>query len=414
MGFFDFFRKRNKEEYEEENLYEKIKKENPYGISNDELKLDTDIIEEAYEEEMLINANEANKNYIENYCEQIAVAAKRVEDAKKEYNIVGRYLTDIEKIENAGNPYKKNINYYAKRILVLREDKKSMKQYSRKMSETKYAYMQMNEGKIKEILKDMHDDEQYCQSLKTDIHHIEGEKHALRYERKHAAATLRSIRKMSKVFVGFFVITLLMMLIIGELFKIEMLIPTLSVMTVAVVIAAFIVVYNQKETKELKISEIKLNKAISLMNSYKLKYVNVKSRLDYMYETNGVKSSYELNEIWRVYLVVKKEREAIMKASDEMYKSIDALMAEIEKLDLYDASVWSAQIEALVDNREMTEIRHTLNVRRQKLRESMDFNSRLVEKNKEKINKIVKDNPAITKEVIELIEKYERINNIQA
>lgn len=414
MGILDFFRRNKKEDYFEENLYEKIKRENPYGISNDDVKLDTQIIEEAYKEEVLQNASEANKNYIENYCEQIAIASKRVEDAKREFDIVGRYLTDIEKIENAPNPYKKNINYYAKRILVLREDKKSMKQYSRKMSEKKFNYMQMNESRIKEILKDMHDDEQYCQSLKTDIHHIEGEKHALKYERKHAAATLKSIRKMTKVFLAFFVMTLIMMLVMGQLFSIDMLIPTMAVMTVAVIIAAFIVVYNQKQTNDLKMAEIKLNKAINLMNSYKLKYVNVKSRLDYMYESNDVKSSYELNEIWRVYLVVKKEREAILRASDEMYKSTESLMEEIEKLELFDSSVWSAQIEALVDNREMTEIRHTLNVRRQKLRESIEFNTKLMEKNKEKISMIVKENPSIAKEVIELIEKYERDISLQA
>jgi hypothetical protein len=172
-------------------------------------------------------------------------------------------------------------------------------------------------------------------------------------------------------------------------------------------IAAFIVTYNQNQEKELRLTEKKLNKAIGLINKHKLKYVNVKSRLDYMYDTHGVANSYELSEMWRLYLVVKKEREVIMKTSDELYKSTEGLLNELEKLKLYDSSVWSSQVEAIVEPREMQEVRHVLNVRRQKLKTSIDFNMKTVERNKERISEIVKNNPNMAKEVIATIEKYE-------
>lgn len=419
MGFLSFIKNKKKnDEFDDlysEDLYEKIRKrhEEKNSLKEDEagisIDLDKDVIEEAYKEELSMNSERIDKSYIENYCEQIAISSKRVEDAKKEYNLVGSYLNDILAIENAERPIKKEMMYYAKRIMTLREDKKSLKTYSTKMSEKKFTYMQAHEKEISEILKDMYDDEQYCQSLKTDIHHIEGEKQALIYERKYAVKMLNKIRSFAKGILFLLFATLIMFIILGQVFELDMLIPTLFVMTIGASAAAFIVVFNQHQTNELKMSEKKLNRAIELMNSYKLKYVNVKSRLDYEYEKNNVKSSYELNEIWRVYLVVKKEREAILRTSDEIYKAMDGLLDVLDKLKLFDSSVWTSQVEAIVEPREMVEIRHTLNVRRQKLRESIEFNSRLMEKNKEKINRLIKENPSITKEVLGLLEKYENV-----
>lgn len=407
MGLFR--RKKKKEKYNVvyENLYEKIKLDPNNHTENSDIDLDKDIIEETYQEEMTISSKIDEQSYLENCCEQIAIASSRVEDAKKEYLIVGKYLDDILAIENAPKPYCSDIKYYAKRIITLREDKKSLKQYAKKMSDKKYAYIESHEDKISVILKDMYDDEQYMQSLKTDMHHIEGEKAALKYEKKKATESLYKIRSNIKILAVLFTITIFMFFVLQIAFELDMLIPSLLTMTLGAMIAAFVVVYNQKQEKEKRIAEIKLNKAIGLINKYKLKYVNVKARLDYQYETIGVKSSYELNELWRQYIVIKKEREAMMKASDELYKSMEALIKSLEGLGLYDSSVWTAQIEALIDNREMTEVRHALNIRRQKLRTSIDYNTKTVERNKEKISEIVKKNPEVASEVIQIIERYE-------
>ena len=279
--------------------------------------------------------------------------------------------------------------------------------YATKISEKKYAYVEAHENEMSDIIKNMYDDEQYLQSLKTDMHHIEGEKIALKYEKKRATKQLYKIRNTVRLLATLLIITIVMFFVLQLAFGLDMLIPSLLLMAVGAVGAATIVVYNQNQEKELRTSEIKLNKAIGLINKYKLKYVNVKSRLDYQYETQGVKSSYELNQLWRLYLVIKKEREAILRASDELYKSMEGLIQTLEKLKLYDSSVWTSQVEALIDHKEMTEVRHALNIRRQKLRTSMDFNIKTVDKNKQIISEIVKGNPEVAKEIIEIIERYE-------
>ncbi len=405
MGFFGKKKKKIKEDFFDYNLYDKIRLDKKTEDFN--FELDKDLIEEAYNEEMTLNSNNDKKSYLDSCCEQVAIASKRIDDAKKEYNMVGRYLDDILAIENAPETYKKDINYYAKRIVSLKADKKSMKQGSTNMPQKQYSHIAANEKNLPEILKEMQEDEQYLQSLKTDCHHIEGEKIALKYEKKDANSKLGNIRRYTKLFTVLLIACVAMFFVVWKVFNVDMLIPSMTLIAAGAAIAAGVVVYNQKQVRELRISEIKLNKAINLMNKYKLKYVNVRSTLDYEYETHGVKSSYELSDMWRTYLVIKKEREAIMKASDELYKSMEKLLEVLEKLNLYDVSVWESQVEAIVEKREMTEIRHALNVRRQKLRESMDFNLKTVERNKEIINEMIKNNPQIAKEVIETIEKYE-------
>ncbi|MFW5671995.1 MAG: hypothetical protein ACOCM8_06865, partial [Acetivibrio ethanolgignens] len=54
------------------------------------------------------------------------------------------------------------------------------------------------------------------------------------------------------------------------------------------------------------------------------------------------------------------------------------LITELKKIDVRDAEVWTYQPEALLDKREMVEVRHRLNVRRQKLRDRMDYNNKLL------------------------------------
>ncbi|NLL92935.1 MAG: hypothetical protein GX225_02145 [Clostridiales bacterium] len=404
MGIFHFKKKKNKEDIQYENLYEKVKLSEE---QQEELELDVDLIEQTYKEEYAQNSNKTPESFIESYCNELYTASQRVEDAKKEYGIVGNYINDILSIEQAPEPFKSDINYYAKRIVLLREDKKSLKQYSGKMPEAKYNYIGQHEEEMPSILKEMYDNEQYCQSLKTDIHHIQGEIVALKYEQKQAIRRLGSIRKYLVMAGVLFAVSIVLFFILQSAFLLDMLIPSLCLMVLGVSMAAATLVYYQKQQNNLKMAELKLNKAITLMNKHKLLYANTKSILDYSYMKNDVKSSYALNDLWRMYINIKKEREAIKAASDELYKAMENLTIVLDKLQLYDCAIWTGQVEALIDAREMTEVRHTLNVRRQKLRESIDYNTKIMEKNQEKIKACVKENPAVAKEVLSIMEKYD-------
>lgn len=410
MALFGLFRKKKKNDYiyESDNLYEKIKADSERDVGEMYAPLDKDLIEQAIVEEKVKSKFNDGKTYVEGICEQMVICSGRIESAKKEYEAVNSYINDIMAIENMEEPFKGNVEYYARRIITLREDKKSMKQASTKIPESRYVYMQKHEDEIRDILKEMYDDEKECQRLKTDMHHIEGEKVALKYEKRDAIEKLNLIRKLAKL--GVITAVMAILILVGAQITTgkNYVIGVYVVLVAALTMAAALIAYNQKYTASLRMSELKLNKAVGLMNKYKLLYVNVKSRLEYEYESNGVKSSYELNDLWRLYLNAKKEHEAFHLNSDNTFKAVEGLTAELEKMHLYDASVWPSQVDAILNPSEMTEIRHTLNVRRQKLRESISFNTNTLENCKDRIHKIIEKNPAMAKDILAMLDKYEQ------
>ena len=60
----------------------------------------------------------------------------------------------------------------------------------------------------------------------------------------------------------------------------------------------------------------------------------------------------------------------------------------------------------LIDNKEMVEVRHRLNGRRQKLRERIDYNNNLKERSLAEINKMLTQRPESKEEVIVLLRKF--------
>ncbi|MEE1516039.1 MAG: hypothetical protein UF228_00395 [Lachnospiraceae bacterium] len=410
MGFFKWLKSKTvKEEiiFEGENLYEKIKSESIEDVGKMYEPLDKEIIEQAIVEDRVSNTFEQKKTSVEHICEQMVICEQRIESAKKEYEAVNGYINDIIAIENMEEPIKGNVEYYARRIITLREDKKSLKEHSTKIPESKYMYMQRHEDEIQDILKEMYEDEQESQRLKTDMHHIEGEKVALKQEKKEAIEKMGILKSLSKI--GAITAIIMLGILIWAQFntKEDYIIWIYVVVIITLIGGIVLMLKHQEAVRTLKLTERKLNKAIGLMNKYKLLYVNVQSRIEYKYEAHGVKSSHELNDLWRLFINAKKEHEAFHLNSDNTFKSVEGLITELDKLKLYDSSVWPSQVDAIVDGREMAQIRQTLNVRRQKLKQSISFNTNTLENCKKRIETLIEKNPVIAKDIIAILDKYE-------
>lgn len=74
----------------------------------------------------------------------------------------------------------------------------------------------------------------------------------------------------------------------------------------------------QNDERERKKAQASINKAITLLNSVKLKYVNITNAVDYACEKYHVHNSDELNYIWEQYLEAVKEREKYQRTNEDL------------------------------------------------------------------------------------------------
>ena len=136
-------------------------------------------------------------------------------------------------------------------------------------------------------------------------------------------------------------------------------------------IITYVVLESKRTVKEHKLTDLKINRAIVLSNKVKLKFVNCTSLLDYGYEKYGVNSYQELSYIWNQF-VKEQEKEHLYRKNTEVlqyYHTI--LMDELALYQIADPEVWIYQPEALLEQKEMVEVRHRLNERRMKLRDQI-------------------------------------------
>ena len=84
----------------------------------------------------------------------------------------------------------------------------------------------------------------------------------------------------------------------------------------------------------------------------------------------------------------------------------EILIEKLKKFHVGDPEIWIYQAIAIIDNKEMVEVRHRLNTRRRKLRERIDYNTKLKEGGMEKIEKLIEECPDWKDDVLQVLKKY--------
>lgn len=375
----------------------------PYN-ENEEVNTVQDEIEQ---EHHIAQNPTKRKQYVENCCEQIVEAEKRIEELKKEYQLVNSYLSDIQIISTLPENQKNMVVEQAKRIIVFNNDRAEFGKSMGKLTYKQYNDMEDNGDEIRKIIETLSEDEKYCQSVRTDMRYLEGEKLGLKMEQKDLNARLNSMSRLSK---WTFMTLLLMLFLIWIYYYISR--QSVEVMMYAVVLfgivsTAIIFGIHQHTVREMKYVEARLNKAITLLNKIKLKYVNVASRLEYMYEKHGVKSSIQLSKVWNIYLKEKKKRQVYQKTSDKLLDAEEKLVGILDGLGIKDSEVWISQADAIIDKSEMERLRQKIDKRHDKIKATMDYNMDVMEKSKASIKELIDNNKKYAREIMMVVDSYD-------
>lgn len=210
--------------------------------------------------------------------------------------------------------------------------------------------------------------------------------------------------------IGIAVTTAVMFLILQLLFNLDMYYAWMALAFMTAIIICGIFIKIQNNGTELVVAEKNLNRAITLQNKVKIKYVNIANAVDYACEKYHVKSAKELNQCWEYYMEAVKEKEKYQRTNEDLEYFNGRLLRALSQYQLYDTKVWITQAAALVDPKEMVEVKHGLVSRRQKLRARMDFNLVAIKELKTETEKLVNKVGEMKPQILEILKAIDKLS----
>ena len=151
-----------------------------------------------------------------------------------------------------------------------------------------------------------------------------------------------------------------------------------------------------------------INKLIQLQNKVKIRYVNNCQLMEYLYLKYNTDSAARLEKLWKMYQDEKEERKQFAEAEAKIEYYQKQLVEQLSNYRVQMPERWIGQTAALLDKREMVEIRHELIQRRQALRKQMDYNQEVAETARNEVKDIAAAYPRYAKEILSMVERYDR------
>ena len=310
-------------------------------------------------------------------CDQIVDATYQMEDLRAEYDMVTSYFTDIQTIEELPQNIKQEIMDIAQKIAYLENETSQFLHSDDRISDENFRMIQGIEN-LTEVFGQLKDLEDMDMKIKRDLKNLEAEKNSQEYLQDSIEERQAKIRMFLIGFGAVSVLLVVTLAVIGILADTNLVIPILLILLVIAGMAALSVITYRNMSYEFKMSQMRENRAINLMNKVKIKYINNTSTLDYLYSKYNIKSLRELEYLYDQYLIMVDEVRQYQKTAGDLREFSDNLSKLLFAHGVKDPDIWTKQFLALIDNREMVEVKHSLNVRRQKLREQIAYNLSLI------------------------------------
>lgn len=347
--------------------------------------------------------------YVKQQCEIMEEAAGYIESVKSEYEAVTEDFNDIQLIDEAPEDIKNKIVSCAEIVDNMMVDRRILKSSEHKLSNAAYRRLETFEDEIPSGIRFIHAQEEYYDSVKQDLRILEAEKMNLRLESRMLVKRQLKIRTLAKT--AFIALVIVFVIFIISMMIVESDSDTalfIIVSLLAAILSVGMVAILKLTERNVLITEIKLNKTIGLLNKIKIKYINVSNTLDYEYSKFGVKSAYELEKKFKLYKEMKEEQNRMLDMTSSLNSAESDLENILKKLGVYDTHVWFGRVKALINPKEMVEVRHELNTRRYKLRQQIEYNEKRIEEAKSNIKNVTLSNPEHSDGAMRVIEMYEK------
>lgn len=348
------------------------------------------------------------QKFIRSCVEQMRSASDELDRVSEEYNMVTAYLKDIEEIEALPSEEAKCVRENAKKIQLYEKATKEYREKKGRLTESQFLHMEKYENIMPKPYKDMKAAEDYRDLIKGDLSKLEGEKQAYQYRRGELRQEIANVKGMVIICAMALVVCLLMLLILQYGFEMDAQLGYIITIGVGALALTILYVKYLDYVKQLERTEKGINKIILLKNTVNIRYVNNTNLLDYLYLKYKVNSGKELLTMWEKYQQEKEDRSKDIQNREELSYYNRSLISVLKRYQLHDPEIWLHQTAALLDPKEMVEIRHGLVDRRQKLRVQMEYNKRLATEAQKEIRNTMNDYPQYRQEILDMVERYEK------
>ena len=348
----------------------------------------------------------SEKKTVSDFCEQLVDLTYQEEDLKREYQLVTAYLVDIQKIEELPQELAAEIQDTARKIELVEKSRNTYVQSENLLPMEQFNRMQRLEDEVQDTVVKLTNMEMRDSMLKSDMGHLEGEKEDLKYMREEFSEDIMRTRGIVSTVLILFLLAVGVLLSIALYSKLDVMLPSLVIGLVAVISFVVAYVHYVDVKNEIKVTDAKLKRAISLLNKVKVKYINNTNTRDYIYEKYGVNSGKELEYNWELYNKMVQDARRYSQANTDYRVYCDELVEQLTRIGVKDPLVWPKQTQALIDHREMVEIKHSLNTRRKKLRDQLASCDKMRENARIALHASAEGNPEIKAYIREILGSY--------
>ncbi|MCR4793096.1 MAG: hypothetical protein K5871_10105 [Lachnospiraceae bacterium] len=345
--------------------------------------------------------------YIAECLEQMAEGSREIDLLKGEYDKVTSYLRDMEEIEALPAKQRTEVNVLAKKLVEYESDIEKFRSRKSALTDEQFASLRRREKDIPSGLESIKENERMAVLIKKDLKRLDGERKALAFRRNELFETQDNMRGMAIIFTVAAAALMLILAVMQFAFGMNVYIGYfLCIACVAIALTVVCVKYIDAE-HELDKTSGSMGKLIQLQNTVKIRYVNNRNLLSYLYIKFECKNGKELEQLWSMYTQEAEDRRQFNENSAGAVMAREDLIRLLGRYHVASPARWVDQIPALLDKREMVELRHGYILRRQSLREQIDYNDKLARSAKNEITDIAKSYPMYAQEILEMTEKFE-------
>lgn len=410
MGFLDLFRKNREEETGEYSWVSHTNhQENDTSEKEGSKAQHSDNWETVNYSRDGLNVDDAvqRKEYVQSCLQQMEEGNHQLDELQFEYRTVTSYLHDMEAIDELPEEERAKLNEVAARIHDNEEQRQAYLSRTGKLTDKEYERIEALQGIEEETTRKIVDAENYQKKIRKDLMRLDNERQAYEIRVQDLEKNLATSKYLMIFTTGALLVILIILLVLQMVLNLNVVPGYLLAILAAALAGTGIYLRHSnfiRERKQVRSSKARL---IQLQNTVKIRYVNNRNLLDYMYLKYGVASSNELVRLIERYHEESQQRREFEEAERALGIDQKELMNMLRKYEIETPEIWLHQTIALINHNEEVEVRHALIVQRQSLRKRMDYNREIVvDGARNEIEDLARTYPPYANEILEQVAKY--------